>query len=547
MIRDLDALRSHPAALAVAAALALLAAAPPDVHGDAAAGIAALVALAALATARCAPPLRAGFLALAVVVAIPLARAAEATGAAVRPLAALAFGAAAGVAAANLPERVRSLGFWSGLIAAAGTWAGLLAVYEAAFGLDAMRTAARAASGLAERELILGRIAEGRAYAGFPTPAALGAFLVIALGATAGAAVARSGRTRIAYVVAAVVQAAGLVASRSLSAAGALVVALAIFAFRARVSDGARRRLLAAGAIAVLVLGAAVALRGRGALDAGAEGSPWALRLGNVRAAVRMAADHPWIGVGPGGYGEAFPQYRTGGDNTARHAHSLPFDLVAETGVPLGAVLTVAFFAIFLIPLVRERGSGVRAGAAVGLAAFAIQNLGDFTALLPSTLAVAAIVRGLAAREESRGTTTSAAAFALASIAACGVVAADGLAMDARRAAREAFTAGDLPLALSEADTAIARAPWDPDASLYRAQILEAAGHPDALDEADRAVALVPVRPAAHAVRARLRAAHGDLGGALSDLEEAARLYPSDAAYARARDEFARRLSELRP
>ncbi len=552
MITDVTAFRSHPAALVLAVLLVLLASMPPEVHGEAAAGAAALIAIAVLVQARAVAPVRAGWFLVATLLAIPIARAAEAKGAAVAPIVTVLACVAANLAAASLPLSIRSLPFWPGLIAAAGAAVAARAVWEVAFGLDRMRAAVAAAADVVERDLLIGRIDEGRAYAGFPTPAALGGFLALSLAITAGAAASRTGRTRLWLAAAAVLEGAGLLASRSLTAAGALVVAAALVAVRSEVSSSKRRRWAIAAGFALVILIGTVALRGRGAVDATQQASPWALRWGNVRAAAAMVADHPWLGVGPGGYAEAYPRYRRVGENTTRHAHSLPFELAAEAGLPVGGVLTVIFFAAFLGPALRRPRDAAEAGAAAGLAAFALQNLGDFTALLPSTLGVAAIVRGLHARQPDPPAHQSVAkpavvAFAGASLIACVLFGLDGIGANRRREARAAFAAGEAARALHLTTRAVALAPWHPDGPLYRAQILERTGDSRSEAEIERALALAPSRSSALATRARLRARAGDLGGALGDIEAAARLHPTDLEYARARDDLARRIEQALP
>src|SRR6185503_1023543 len=146
------------------------------------------------------------------------------------------------------------------------------------------------------------------------------------------------------------------------------------------------RRVLAGTALAI---GLAVAAAGIARPDAvfapGRADSPWSLRAGNVRVALEIARAHPLFGVGPGGYAEAFPQYRREGDNESRHAHDLPAELMAEWGIPAGLALSALFFWIFLSPLVAldKAAQTFGSGLAVGLAAFAIHNLVDFTAFLP--------------------------------------------------------------------------------------------------------------------------------------------------------------------
>ena len=100
------------------------------------------------------------------------------------------------------------------------------------------------------------------------------------------------------------------------------------------------------------------------------------------------------LGVGPGAFAEVYPSVLRPGGNEVRHAHDLPLELTAELGIPLGLLATAAFGLAFLGPLLRRtRPGGWRLGVAVGLAAFAIQNLGDFTAFFPSLLWLAALLR----------------------------------------------------------------------------------------------------------------------------------------------------------
>ena len=182
-----------------------------------------------------------------------------------------------------------------------------------------------------------------------------------------------------------------LTASATAVAALAAAVALAIVVW-GRVD----RRVLGFGAVLVaLALTAVVSQRAERLLDPWHEKSPWRLRAGNYRAAVSMAAEHPWVGVGPGGFAEAYPRYRRAGDNETRHAHSLPLELTAEAGFVAGTMGSLAFLAIFLGPLrIERRAFPWRRGIAVGLAAFAIHNLADFTAFMPSLLWTAALLRG---------------------------------------------------------------------------------------------------------------------------------------------------------
>jgi hypothetical protein len=398
-------------------------------------------------------------------------------------------------------------------------------------------------------------VREGRAFAFFATPAALGGFLVMSLPVTVGAAWSQRGRVRVLLAFAAVLQLGGLLASASLGATLGLLGALALAAIGW--SRGWRKAALGSVLALVLLLGAVVAIRGREVLDPAAPLGPLHLRAANARTAWHMIVDHPWLGLGPGGFGESYPRYRQPGDNETQHAHDLPLELAAELGIPAGLVVSAIFFYFFLGPsLARARASSVaRRAAAVGLAAFALQNLVDFTAFFPSLLWTAAILRGWHAwpeTEDGDGAEPASAhprvlrpALLLgATCLAAGVAALGGIAWEQRQRAREALAAGDVAAAFARARRASQLAPWDVDAWVLYAQTSDPRSPRDVELRLERAVRLSPVRPLARQLRSRVRLALGDLPGAWADAREAARLYPSHEPYARERDRLAQLLSE---
>ena len=201
---------------------------------------------------------------------------------------------------------------------------------------------------------------------------------------------------------------------------------------------------------------------------------------------------------------------------------------------------------MFLGPVVKGAQSPrtLGSGLAVGLAAFAIHNLADFTAFLPSLLVFAAACRGLLI-EDPLGDSSAARAFpvaraAWAALVFCVALAAalSGLARDALYDAREAAAQGDHAEALRLAERAAWLAPWDADPPQFAAEARMAAGAAvgAALIDAERAVRWAPSRASVRMVRARARAAGGDLGGAYADAAEAHRLYPLHPDYAAQRD-----------
>lgn len=101
------------------------------------------------------------------------------------------------------------------------------------------------------------------------------------------------------------------------------------------------------------------------------------------RPAVSMIRDHPWLGVGPGRYSYTLVAggYASRSSPVSAHAHSLPLQIAAESGVPAA----VAFLAIWwsLLGGLRRCCGGNRSvnllAFAFGgvLVAYLIRNLGD--------------------------------------------------------------------------------------------------------------------------------------------------------------------------
>jgi len=551
-----DEYRQHLIPLALICVLPLF---PPETRGESMAGSALLILMLGLLnwrgrlTATGALPLALGLL-----LYFPALLLALAPGAVVEPISVLLLGAAVGIYSAELdPGRRRTAALPLALALAASVVA-LHALIQSLWGLDALAARIEAGELMADRQLVLERVREGRAFAAFATPASLGGFLVVAIPVTVGAAVGRPGRWRWVLLALGALQTAGLLASASATAAAALVAAVALWALARR---GARRQVLASLAVVLAILGGVVLIRGAQVTDMTAPGSPWRLRAGNFRIAVEMIADYPLVGVGPGGFGEVFPRYRRAGDNETQHVHNIPLELCAEWGIAVGLILSVLFYYLYLGPVLRSRPRGPPwvSGAAIGLAALAIQNLADFTVLLPSLLWLSAILRGWIALPPAsiRGPAPRLVAvggLAAVVVAAC-LTGLAGLGWNARVDARQELALGNGTDAARLVARGTRLAPWNPDGWLHRAQIglaeAERLGSSSealtgALEDVRRSITGSPVRPAARMVRARLRALQGDLPGACADAAEAARLYPLRVEYARARDDLMGRLSQGR-
>jgi hypothetical protein len=231
--------------------------------------------------------------------------------------------------------------------------------------------------------------------------------------------------------------------------------------------------------------------------------------------------------------------------------------MVAELGAPLGAGVGLAFFVLFCGPLFRRVAESrpLTRGIEIGLAAFALQNLADFTAYLPSILWTAVMLRAAVARRDALAWSWPSRIPAIAALVVTLIAA--GVAIQTARAehhawfARQAVASADPPEALRRADLAARLAPWNADHWIGLAQLngvgADAEQLAGALVSADRAVRLVPQRPVARDLRGRLRFATGDFGGAYADARDAVRLYPMHAPYAERLSEIERWLAERAP
>lgn len=522
------------AGLALAAVLLLCAIAPPEIRGVSLAAVAAFIAITAFASSESsAGSLASRWVFAAVPLTLVAIRMALAPGEAVEPAACLLLAAFAGIAAAGGKDNNE---LFAKLFAVLVALTGGRALYETFFGLAAAAAQARESAPGYAGVAILNRLEQGRPYAGFVTPAALGCFFILTIPPVVAWALGKRGSLRALGLAAGALGASGLVATRSVSAMAALACALALASLHGRVA--VRIFASATVVIALAVVGAGV-MRKDAVFAPTRADSPWRLRAGNVRIAMAIAADHPLAGVGPGGYAEAFPQYRREGDNESRHAHDLPAELMAEWGLPVGLVLSGMFFWLFVAPVVLKAGEPrtFYSGLTIGTAAFAFHNLADFTAFLPSLLILAAVSRGLLSKRgasAAAGPTARAAWVALA-VGVAVVAALSGLSREELYVARLAASGGEQASSIDSAAIAGRLAPWDADPPQFvaEARMTQGAAEPGAaLEAADRAVRLAPARAATRFTRARARAAVGDSAGACADLVEAARLYPLRAEYA---------------
>jgi O-antigen ligase len=155
----------------------------------------------------------------------------------------------------------------------------------------------------------------------------------------------------------------------------------------------------AAALLALQVMGGAVNSRfdAQGLADEG--------RLATYRATLRLIADHPWFGTGQGTFALAFPAYRSPNVSvwgTWDMAHNTLLQLAADMGIPVAAIVVIAWCVIFAVLL---RGALIRRSglfcpvAALAVAVLAVlHSMVDFSLQIPgyAIVALALVGAGLA-------------------------------------------------------------------------------------------------------------------------------------------------------
>jgi O-antigen ligase len=188
----------------------------------------------------------------------------------------------------------------------------------------------------------------------------------------------------------------------------ALVVAFAAFFRRDLPKRSGLFATLSGGCAAMLIL---LQLMGAGVnsrfdLEGLSEGG----RLETYRATLRMIADHPWFGTGLGTFAEAFPAYRSPNVSMWGRwdlAHNTLLEIAAEMGIPIAALVALAWIVIFAVLL---RGTFVRRRdlivpvAALAVAMLAVlHSLIDFSLQIPGYAVVALAVVGAGLAQSFRG------------------------------------------------------------------------------------------------------------------------------------------------
>jgi hypothetical protein len=224
-------------------------------------------------------------------------------------------------------------------------------------GLVDLPDLARRIADLPISEAMRKRVLDGHVYTTYAHPNAFAGYLALLLPALVGAAyVAHTRRAvplvRHGAVVFAVLGVWALWLTHSRGALAALLLAggaAAAWAWRRWLLD----RRLGVGVGVVVLGGLGFLVVSQGWLDAalGKETSTASVRLEYWKATWKMIEDHPWLGVGPGNFGRAYPRYMSPqADETITDPHNLVLELWATAGPLAVACLGLAVLAFFLAP-----------------------------------------------------------------------------------------------------------------------------------------------------------------------------------------------------
>lgn len=401
----------------------------------------------------------------------------------------LALGIGAGIWVALVPRRLRALA----MLAVASAGAGLLAAWT--FAQDALST---------DRIPLAARDAAGHDL-GWLALALLAALALAGLGVDtirARRPLTAAGRRRAGT--------AALVALALLPVAGAIALAASQRGLTGSISHAADR---------LTDPDAKVPSNEPGRLTA----------VGSVRAqywdeALRVFSDHPWRGVGAGGYATARARYAKA-DLEVRHAHGYVVQTLADLGLA-GLALSLAALAAWLVAAARATGLGRGARgrpwsaeriALVTLAAtvvvFGVSSFVDWTWSIPAVAMLALLcagwVAGRGALDDPVGQAVSRPAggarierrVAAAALAATALALAWAMwqplrSQDASDAALAALERGDPAAAAADARTAHDRNPLSVESLFDLAVIEQSRGDLLAAQAALRdAVALQPANP----------------------------------------------------
>lgn len=401
-------------------------------------------------------------------------------------------------------------------VVAAAFLAGLsiLGLWQTFGGLEAIRPAVNELSASAQL-YASERVASRRAFASLPLPSHLAVLLATALPLLLDRSRVRN--ARLLRLGIAALACAGLVATRSPVGLGlAFLVVVPVL-----IKQNRTLLRLVAGGLLVALVAVIVTRPDVGQLE------PLTLRMDNWRTGVWLWTTSPASGVGVASFAQASQASPLVVGNRPAHAHSLPFEALAELG-PVGLV-GVGFLGVLLLGLVSSIWNRNR-GLALAVMVVPLHNLLDFSCFVSGVILPWAVLIGWAVAHRRPEGEAKALPLLKGRIVVV-VVATLALGMVVLHAAsitiEEAAAHQTIPLdRFNGATQALEIAPWRVQPQFLLASAAIANGDPNVMDHAwielDRLRWFRPRSAALARRRAELALARGDVSSALSELWAAA-------------------------
>ena len=369
------------------------------------------------------------------------------------------------------------------------------------------------------------RVASGRAFASLPLPSHLAILLATALPLLL--ARVRAAPRGIIWIAAAVLAVLGLIATRSPVGLGLAVLTVApVLVVRHRAA-----MLLVVGSLIAAIVVIVVIRPDVAKLE------PVSLRLDNWRTGVWLWTTSPASGVGVASFAQASQANPVAVENRPAHAHSLPFEALAELG-PAG-LAGVLLLGIWLFRLMRDVWKSNR-GLALAIAVVPLHNLLDFSLFVAGVALPWAVLIGWAVAHRNHpgeGHTAAPAWGRIALVAAVSAVLGVAILQWTSGVVEEvAASSTDSQEQFDGAQQALRMGPWRVRPQFLLASAAINSGSPSLQDRAwfelDRFRWLRPRSAALAERRAQLALARGDVSSALSELWIAAAYGSPDSASA---------------
>ncbi|MBI2841573.1 MAG: O-antigen ligase family protein [Acidobacteria bacterium] len=443
----------------------------------------------------------------------------------------------------------------------ASVFIAVYAVYQYFFLWDGMGSAARSMAGMsaAQASALRHRLAGMRVFSVFALPTTLSDFLALTFPLNV-ALVLTSIRRPVRMLVTAIpllVNLWALFLTQSFTGFLSLAFCVGIFYLSGeRIVATVRRQWKLTVVLALFFVAAFAFLlyvRKMILVETVAE-NPLALRMVNWRIGLSAVKDYPMVGVGLDNYQTVYTQYMKSGEHQARHAHSAPIEMMAETGI-LGGVAFLLLIARWLRRawhhLRRPQESGPeRIGLALAFFAISFQNLLDIGIYFPSQGFLTFMLAGLMDGPAGAGKIPSGIpAHWRKGLAVMAILAGLGAALLCRRLmlaeiaygeAAELYAAGDTPAAETRVRESIAidPKPYEPFEMLGSHQLRVGTAAAPAYDSYSQAILRSPLTASLHRGLSLAAAQMGEPLRAYMEARRAAELFPASAVYAADRDRF---------